>query len=337
MIKFNRDRICSSATSTILFRVAFLFFCCANIGSAEIAITNSESADEWVSTDDYLDPFLVTKTSKKIKISPDGAFSLVKTSLRNGLLEIGGTFSSAGEAIDSYKPEKYKLPPGFYEESQLEALNSCSQEKCLMKLNSSLEIPHLAKAKNKNEVYQQIVFNRLRVFIKAKQLIGYENRKSNEAAVKKMISLLANLKKTPQTLRFLKGDFWSGSDGKSSSVESWLRQEIVNIAPDQMQPILRLSEIFQFTELERKMFLEVHVYTNHYFDSSLRFYEIAPVNKNSKECELTVIDIMEIDELKKTALIRAMFKGKMVKAVTTHQRQFIESIESLSKAKSALK
>jgi len=337
MIKLNRNRVCSSATSTILFRLAFLFFCQASPGPAEIAITNTDAADEWVSTDDYIEPFLITKTAKKIKISPDGAFSLVKTNLRNGLLEIRGTFSSAGEAIDSYKPEKYGPPAGFYEESQIEALNSCSQEKCLMKLNSLLEIPQLAKAKNKNEIYQQIIFNRLKLFIKAKQLMGYENRKSNESAVKKMISLLPNLKRTPRTLRFLKEDFWSGSDSKSLSVESWLRQEIVNIAPDQMQPILRLSEIFQFAELEKKMFLEVHVYTNHYFDSSLRFYEIAPANKNEKECELTVIDVMEIDELKKTALIRAMFKGKMVKAVTTHQRQFIESIESLSKGKSALK
>ncbi|MFM8316447.1 MAG: hypothetical protein ACKOA8_19375, partial [Deltaproteobacteria bacterium] len=111
-------------------------------------------------------------------------------------------------------------------------------------------------------------------------------------------------------------------------LDSWLRQEMVNIAPDQMQPILRVSEDFEFTEGTRTLFFELPIYTNHYFDSSVSLYEIVSNKSNPNQTEVIISEVMEIDELKKTALIRAMFKGKMVKTVNQYQSDFLDSLLS---------
>ena len=104
--------------------------------------------------------------------------------------------------------------------------------------------------------------------------------------------------------------------------------EFVLIAPDQMQPILRLSEDMEFEESGKILFLELPIYTNHYFDSSLSFYQVMKSQKKPSETVVIMTDVMEIDELKKSALIRTLFKGKMVKAISQYQETLLSELDS---------
>lgn len=293
---------------------------------AEISISNSVSPDDPNSTDEYIEPFLITSTTKRMKFSVSELQSLIKSKLKSGELNVRATFSPAGLPAESFVPEKYSLPKEVFEESQKEALQSCTEQKCLMKLNTKREVPVIKGAKNKSEAYQGLIFNRIKNYLLSKEMLGYEDRASNQASVRKMLSLIPSVAKNQKIQNYFKGDFWKGVKGESNLVDSWVRQEMVNIAPDQMQPILRISEDFELQDGDRRGFLEIHIYTNHYFDSSISFYEVIPDKKQPKAADVVITDVMEIDELKKTALIRAMFKGKMVKAVTTYQNQFIDEL-----------
>lgn len=305
----------SSGSTSYFFRLILIQIILGGFLPALAEISIDEPRSSTInSSDSFEEPFLVTKTTKKFAVSAELIYSQMKSRLKSGQL------------VDI--KDKYVLPPDFFEESQQEALRRCNLEKCLIKLSSSNEIPNLKNAKNKIEAYQAMILKRLRDYADSKQLMGYEDRKSNSPFYRKMVNLLATLEKSPSTMRYLKSDFWKGLRNPGQPVDSWFRHEMVNIAPDQMQPILRVSEDTEYFEGERKLFLEVHIYTNHYFDSSLTLYEIVSDRKKKSASEVIVTDIMEIDELKKTALIRAMFTGKMVKAVTTYQTNFLESLDS---------
>lgn len=286
---------------------------------AEISLTDSNSDDISSSTDRFEEPFLITKTSRKYREPAEKVYSAIRSKLKSGQI--------------TNIQQNYQLPQDFFEETQLEALQKCNQEKCLMKLNTTLEVPLLKASKNKVAKFQELIANRIKGYADSKQLLGYDERKSNVGYFKKMIALLPTLEKSPGTQQYLKTDFWRGDKKSNQLADSWFRHEMVNIAPDQMQPILRVSENTEYKEGNRTLFLEIHIYSNHYFDSSLSLYEVIADKKKPNETEVVVTDIMEIDELKKTALIRAMFTGKMVKAVTTYQTQFLENLFQINRKK----
>ncbi len=312
---------------------AFGFFSQSSKAIAEISLSGENLTDELSFSDEYIDPFLITTASKHFKVSPKTIESLIREKLKMGRLNVRGNFSTEGISQNTFTKGQYALPKQLFDESQMEAIKNCSAEKCLMKLKTDPEVFQLKLSKNKKETYQQLVFNRIKNYLKHRELLGYEERKSNEPLARKMVALISSLSKSPKTQRYLKDGFWKLAKEPGQPINSWLRQEMVIIAPDQMQPILRVSEDFEFQEGSRRLFFELHIYTNHYFDSSLILYEVVTFKEKPNECEVIVTDVMEIDELKKTALIRALFKGKMVKAVTTYQGQFLESVSSLAAKK----
>jgi hypothetical protein len=281
---------------------------------AEIAFQEGSAKGESESSDEYVEPYLVTKTSRTFKESANNISAKLRNKLKSGMLK-----------LDLSKSDAYHLPKEIFEESQLEGIEKCSLDKCLMKLNAELEIPLLVRSKNRKETFRALIFDRIKNYINKQALLGYEDRKNNNAQVPKMLDIMSSLGESPATLNYLKAIQTKKLVQKVEPIESWLRQEMVVIAPDHMQPILRVSEDREFVEGDKRLFFELPIYTDHYFDSSATLYEISPSKKSPQESILAITDVMEIDELKKTALIRAMFKGKMVQAVTKYQNDFLDS------------
>ena len=52
-------------------------------------------------------------------------------------------------------------------------------------------------------------------------------------------------------------------------------------------------------------------------------YEVIPLGTKSI---VVITDILEVDELKKSGFIRALFKGKMVDAVSLSQETFLKKL-----------
>ncbi len=282
--------------------------------------------DEAVSTDDYSHPFLITRTTWKYSLPPKTVENKIRNKLKIGRMDLKTQFSNQGMGSEAFLLEKYKLPAGALAENQVEGIKSCSAEKCLMKLRTKTEVILLEKSKNKIETFRQLMFQRIKNYLAIRELTGYEDRKSNIGYVPQMLDLIVTLKLSPVTLSYLKGKLWTLPQSNGHPLDSWIKQEMVIIAPDQMQPILRISESLEFHENERVLFLELPFYTAHYFDSSLSLYEVVANKKNPNESLAIITDVMEIDELKKSSLIRTLFKGKMVRAVTEYQTNFLGSL-----------
>jgi hypothetical protein len=107
---------------------------------------------------------------------------------------------------------------------------------------------------------------------------------------------------------------------------SFLREEALLFGLSRLQPILRISEEFMFERGASRLFVELHVYTDHYFDSSARFFEVLPPADGEKGSRVAVTDIMEIDELTKSGLVRFLYRDTMASAVADFQAQELESI-----------
>jgi hypothetical protein len=288
------------------------------------------SVGEISSWDDYVDPFLIVRTAQKYKLTVESASKSVREKLKSNQINLKTLFSKEGTPIENFKIERYRLPKEISEEKQEEAIKECNHEKCLMKLKTNPEVIGLSKSKNKKEFYRQLLYQRIKKYIGSRELLGYEDRKSNEPYIPKMLNLIPTLNQSPGSKDYLISKFWKDPHGKGQPVDSWLRQEMVVIAPDQMQPILRILEDFEFRESGNVLFFELPIYTNHYFDSSISFYEVVANKKKPSESMVVFTDVMEIDELKKSALIRTLLKGKMVKAISQYQEQFLESISKVN-------
>jgi len=317
-----------------------LWVCLLGSLSSTISVGSDESIpsfekgliDEVLSWDDYINPFLITQSYKKYPIPANEMEGQIRARLKKGRLDVKTLFSREGSTAESFSIDLYQLPKEISEEQQADAINTCTIEKCLMKLRNRPEAAQLQKSKNKTEAYRRLIFERIKAFLLKREILGYEDRRSNVPYFTKMVNLIPTLSKNPSTQAYLRNKFFKNPEEKGHPVDSWIRQEVVIIAPDQMQPILRVSEDCEFRENETTMFFEGHIYTSHYFDSSLVLYEVRPNPKNRKESMVVITDVMEIDELKKSAVIRALFKGKMVKAVVQFQTDFLESLPA-SKSK----
>lgn len=290
------------------------------------------SLEEVSSWDDYANPFLITQSYKKYSIPAKEVEDQIRAKLKNGRLNVKTAFSKEGSSPDKFSLDLYSLPKEISEEQQIEAINTCTVEKCLMKLRTKSEASQVQKSKNKLDTYRRLIFERIKIFLVQREIPGYEDRKNNEPYFSKMVDLIPTLTKNPITQAYLRTSFFKNPQSKGHPVDSWIKQEMVIIAPDEMQPILRVCEDNEFRENERGLFFEAHIYTNHYFDSSIVLYEVVANPKNRKESMVVVTDVMEIDELKKSSVIRTLFKGKMVKAVVQHQTNFLESLAA-TKAK----
>jgi|GEM_PF-1662954 len=305
---------------------SFFVFVCVTHALGDVPTFEALSVGEVSSWDDYQEPFLIVRTAQKYKLTVEAAAKQVREKLKSKQLNVKTHFSKDGIPLENFKIEYYQLPKEISEEKQEEAIKDCNREKCLMKLKTNPEVIGLSKAKHKKEFYRQLLYQRIRSYVGARELLGYEDRKSNQPYISKMLKLIPTLNLSPISKEYLMGRFWKDLKGKGQPVDSWLRQEMVVIAPDQMQPILRVSEDFEFGEAGNVLFFELPIYTNHYFDSSVSLYEVVGNKKKPTESMVVFTDVMEIDELKKSGLIRTLFKGKMVKAISQYQEQLLESI-----------
>ncbi len=324
---FSKRKVLSSYCRPLAV-LALALFCGTALSQPESNLPKFSqlSTEEISSWDDYSEPFLIVRSAKKFHLSVAEMTELVRSELKKNSLKVKTAFSKTGEPIENFLLEKYQLPDQISEEKQMEAIQECNKEKCLMKLRTETEVARIVKTKKKKDTYRQVLYERLKSYLQTRELMGYEDRKSNEPYIIKMVDLIPTLRISSGTYQFLRKTLWKAPQDPGKPSDSWIRQEMVNIAPDQMQPILRISEDMEFQENGRALFFELPIYTNHYFDSSLSLYEVFGVPTKPAESAVVFTDVMEIDELKKSSLIRALFKGKMVTAISKYQEEFLENL-----------
>jgi hypothetical protein len=221
--------------------------------------------------------------------------------------------------------QSFPLPSIAITKDQLQGIKECTQKKCKVKLLDGEEKIRMEKSQDKVGTFHDILLERIKRYVATAELTGYEDRPKNNPVIAQMLSVTKFFPELyPRVQNFLTGHL--GNQKGSIVKSSFFRNEIVIIAPDRMQPILRIGEVMEFEEGGTPLFVELHVYTNHYFDFSMRVYEVLPHKSDPKKSVLVLTDIMEIDELKKSSIIRALYTGKMVEAVNEYQEKELESL-----------
>ena len=272
---------------------------------------------------DFDYPFLLAETARAF---PDAAPKMTEkliAFLKQDALPYRGHFSKEGLVSGKIDAKHLALPEIVTSGKQLEGIRKCSLDYCLMKL-SRAEKKTLEGATDKVTTFREVVATRVRGFIERNELMGYEERKADKETVKKMFPLLPFLKlRYPLSLGYINGGFWEGKTPPAGFKGSFFRQELVNISHDKLQPIWRIGEVLHFQEKDTDVFYEIFPYSNHYLDSSFRVYEVMPREKGST---VILTDVMEIDELTKSGIIRVLYKGTMQDAVSHVQAEELESM-----------
>lgn len=259
---------------------------------------------------DYRDDFLISQSAEITEISPAELIKRLK--LQRLKTKVG---------VDTVP-----IPKQVITGDQLEGLQNCSIEKCAFKLHLDSEIKPLIQSKNRVKTFSGFVEDRLRAYLRDKKLKGYENRLDNVPYVKKAFQLSKFLKsRYPKSYEYLMGDLWTNKQKTNGPKEKYFRAEGIYITGDKMQPIFRLSENLEFDE-NGYLNVEAHIYTNHFFDSSIRVYEIFPWPADTKKAVYVVTDLMEVDELKKSELIRTLFKTKMEEAIAEFRKSEMKEL-----------
>jgi hypothetical protein len=280
---------------------------------------------------EYYSPFLICQTG--VVAGSDRTVDSVTESMRRLLrktaLPFKGHYSKIGIANSKISTESLSLPKQVTTGSQVNGLADCNKEFCIMKLQTQKEKAVLSQAKERLPVFHQMVVDRVKAFLDKNELTGYEDRANNKELVIQMLHKMPYLEILyPNCTRFLEKGFWNRADPSSAScqvVDSFLREEMLILPESILQPILRISEVIEFAENGKHFFFEFHIYTNHYFDSSARVYEIFPLKKSPF---VSITDLMEIDELSKSSVVRFLYMGKMQNAVTNYQKKEISEVIS---------
>jgi hypothetical protein len=121
------------------------------------------------------------------------------------------------------------------------------------------------------------------------------------------------------------GDLWANKAKPEGPKSKYVRSEIIHITGDKSQPIYRLSEDMEFEE-KGYLNIEIHVYTNHFFDSSIRIAEVFAWPPDPNKAVYVVTDLMEVDELKKSDLIRALFKTRMEETISEFRKSEMKEL-----------
>lgn len=268
-----------------------------------------------VKYDDYEYPYLTMQSARLFELSPAVLREKLKKQLEENKIEI--------PKVDFTK-QTFPMPAVFTTGDQLEAIERCKANKCNVKLRPETESKLLEQAEKPKKLgmYHQMIVDRVNQYLKKGELKGYEEREGNAGAIVEMAKQQEFLKfRYPTTAAFIFSEGWKNRDKIKNS---FLKNEAVTIAPDKLQPIWRVGEVFEFEENKTPIFFDLHVYTNHYFDASLTLYELMPVESKTA---LIITDVIEMDELKKSAFIRAFFKAKMVEAVSVSQDNSLKKLE----------
>jgi len=221
---------------------------------------------------------------------------------------------------------QFTLPASLFEGDQLKALMDCGLEKCNVKLHTESEVKKLLGQKDKTKTYRVILEQRIENYLQGRKLKGYESREDNLPFFKRALDTIRFLKaKHPKTYRHLTGDFWNGSSAYSLANQKYLRTELIRLTGEKAQPVFRITDNVEFQE-NGFLMVEVHIYTNHFFDSSLRLFEVFPWSPDPQKAVFIVTDIMEVDELKKSALIRNLLKSPMEEAVCEYRKSEMKEL-----------
>jgi len=222
--------------------------------------------------------------------------------------------------------DSFPIPKEVITGDQLEGLQNCTIEKCAFKLQLDSEIKPLLQSKNRVKLFSQFVGQRLNEYLNEKKLRGYENRIDNVPYVKKAFRLTKFLKsRYPKSYEYLMGDLWANKTTPEGPKNKYVRSESIHITGDKSQPIYRLSENMEFEE-KGYLNIEIHVYTNHFFDSSIRIAEVFAWPPDPNKAVYVVTDLMEVDELKKSDLIRTLFKPRMEETISEFRKSEMKEL-----------
>lgn len=270
--------------------------------------------------DDSPLPYLVVSTAQAYKVPQDILYNTVKADLLKGKTDLASV----------KKKEDIKIPDISVTGSELDGINQCTQSYCAIKLLNGTEKSRIETAPNKVEMFRQFLFERISAYVRLGEVRGSEGVISNLETLRAGFSQLGFIKENyPQTYRILLETVLNGKKMKAVKpfIGSFLNFETIHLQADKVKPVLRISEIFEFDEGDTKLFYDLHVYSNHFFDSSMRVIEVQKHKYDGMPGRVIVTDVMEVDELKKSGLIRALFKGKMIDGIRFYQDTLLDRVK----------
>jgi hypothetical protein len=275
--------------------------------------------------DDYKEPYLTCVTARHKKVPVQELTASVRDYLKRKSLSFRGRFSKTGSSVIDTKT--LPLPEVSTTGRQLEEVEKCNREYCGVKLNTAEEKSIVEKAPDKLAAFHRLLIERVRSYLKDGTLLGYEERKDNASTLKEMIERTGFFSQVyPECAKFFSTPKGEIKNNLCRPVDSFVAEDLVQLSgSDKLKPVLRLGEFFEIPQKEGGvLFVEVIIYTNHFFDSSLRLIEALSMGDQNSAVILT--DVVDIDELKKSSVIRFLYKGKMAAAVTEYQVEELDAI-----------
>lgn len=271
--------------------------------------------------DDYQNDFIISQSAE---ITDVPAGELIER-IRNQHTPSKLPFSLASKP-DAIRFSLKDLPPKVSQGDQLKALKLCSKDKCDVKLHLETEVLPLQKAKNRISLYAELLETRIKNYTSQRKLKGYEKRADNQPYAKRALTLTRFMKsKYPKTFQFLMDDFWNKKASKAEPKSDYFRSEVIQMVGERSQPVFRITHNLEFQE-SGYVNIEFHLYTNHFMDSSLRIFEVFPWPKEPQKSVYIVTDLVEIDELKKSTLIRKLFKSRMEEAIASFRKSEMKAL-----------
>ncbi len=282
-------------------------------------------------SDDYEFPYLFCQTA--IAVSRD--FKTVESALLALLLKdkiAAETPLGPHPGVPAWNKSLLVLPKEILSEKERIGLDKCTLEYCFPKLNDRSEKPQLMKAKDKAETFRHLISNRVENFLKTRTLVGYEGRNNNHDDSVALLNAAPFLKSDyPDIFQYLQNGFWKNLPPPIPKPSSFLRTRTLVVDRKRLEPVYWIGEVIVFREKTRMLAVEFPIYSNHYFDSWIRIYETVslPIAAGAETAKTGVIltDLIEFDELKKSAVIRMLFKGRMVEGVQKVQQEELDPLD----------
>lgn len=272
-------------------------------------------------------PYLVVTSAQAFKTTKENLVKSVRDSLLEKKTNIKGRFSKVGDELK--KKEEIKIPEVSLKAEELKGISECTRKYCAIKLLNENERSRMEAATDKVGTFRQFLFERLTAYLKLGEIRGYEDVNSNIETLKKGYETLEFVsKRYPKTHEWVEGVLKQTKPALAPPfLDSFLTLETIHLDGDKMKPVLRIAEVFEFEEADSTIFFDLHLYSNHFFDSSLRIIEVAKYPDEKRPAIALVTDVMEVDELKKSGLIRSLFKGKMVGGIQFYQGVVLDALE----------
>ncbi len=275
---------------------------------------------------DFKEDFIISQSAEVTEVPPKEVIARLGKQHEKTKLGVQTLFGKTPPYPSAFKFEEFSLPELALTGKQLQGLLECQIKKCSFKLEQESEIAPLVESKNRAKTLNELIRKRLKDYLAEKKLKGYESRTDNIPFIKKALRLSGFLKsRYPKTYSYLETEFWKNSKTTDSPLQSYIRAEVIQMAGEKAQPVFRLSENLEFNE-RGYLNVEIPIYTNHFFDSSLRIFEVFDWPPDPQKAVYVVTDLIEVDELKKSRLIRNLFKTPMEEAVAEFRKSEMKEL-----------